>query len=195
MKNKNYTIFLIESLLNIFVSIWILISAILDMTIKSQTFKVNIILTIVSSLFLLISIFNLIITLRKKIISTLLTNVFSIVLSILIVVSLVLKLININLIFLILFFADVLVSIIFHILTLSDDAFSTNKYPHLKRNRVKSPTCTIQISTEYLVKESYTPEEAERTIKQLYSLHENDGFSMKDYEMIKEKILKNTKND
>lgn len=67
------------------------------------------------------------------------------------------------------------------------------KYPHLKRNKRRSPTCTIQISTEYLVKDSYTPEEAEKTINQLYSLHENEGFSMKDYETIKEKIIKNIK--
>ena len=54
------------------------------------------------------------------------------------------------------------------------------KFKHLRRNEKKAPTCTIQISTEYLVKDSYTPEEAKKTIEQLYSLHENDGFSMED---------------
>lgn len=67
------------------------------------------------------------------------------------------------------------------------------KLTHLRRSKRKAPTCTIQISTEYLVKESYTKEEAEKTIAQLYSLHENDGFSMEDFEKIKAKILKNTK--
>ena len=63
------------------------------------------------------------------------------------------------------------------------------KFKHLRRNEKKAPTCTIQISTEYLVKDSYTPEEAKKTIEQLYSLHENDGFSMEDYERIKAKII------
>ena len=59
------------------------------------------------------------------------------------------------------------------------------KIKHINRNETKTPTCTIQISTEYLVKESYTPEEAEKTIAQLYSLHENEGFSLEDFEKIK----------
>lgn len=63
------------------------------------------------------------------------------------------------------------------------------KIRHISRNETKTPTCTVQISTEYLVKESYTQEEAEKTIEQLYSLHENDGFSMEDFEKIKQKIL------
>ena len=66
------------------------------------------------------------------------------------------------------------------------------KIKHISRNDKKTPTCTIQISTEYLVKESYTPEEAEKTIEQLYSLHENEGFSMEDFEKIKQKIINNT---
>ena len=57
-----------------------------------------------------------------------------------------------------------------------------------RKRKTKSPTCTIQISTEYLVKDKYTKEEAEATIKQLYSLHENDGFSLQDFEFIKAKI-------
>lgn len=70
------------------------------------------------------------------------------------------------------------------------------KIKHISRNERKTPTCTIQISTEYLVKESYTPEEAEKTIEQLYSLHENEGFSMDDFEKIKQKIIEHTiKND
>lgn len=66
------------------------------------------------------------------------------------------------------------------------------KIKHISRNDKKTPTCTIQISTEYLVKDSYTPEEAEKTIEQLYSLHENEGFSMEDFEKIKQKIINNT---
>lgn len=69
------------------------------------------------------------------------------------------------------------------------------KIKHINRNETKTPTCTIQISTEYLVKESYTPEEAEETIAQLYSLHENEGFSLEDFEKIKNKIIEHTKND
>ena len=66
------------------------------------------------------------------------------------------------------------------------------KIKHINRNETKTPTCTIQISTEYLVKESYTPEEAEKTIAQLYSLHENEGFSLEDFEKIKNKISTST---
>ena len=40
------------------------------------------------------------------------------------------------------------------------------KLRHIRRNEIKAPTCTIQISTEYLVKDSYTKEEAEKTIAQ-----------------------------
>ena len=57
-----------------------------------------------------------------------------------------------------------------------------------RERQTMSPTCTIQISTEYLVKDKYTQEEADKTIKQLYSLHENDGFSLQDFELIKAKI-------
>ena len=63
------------------------------------------------------------------------------------------------------------------------------KIKHINRNETKTPTCTIQISTEYLVKES------EKTIAQLYSLHENEGFSLEDFEKIKNKIIEHTKND
>ena len=63
------------------------------------------------------------------------------------------------------------------------------KIRRISRSEKKAPTCTIQISTEYLIKESYTKEEAEKTIKQLYSLHENDGFSLEDFEKIKKNLL------
>ena len=69
------------------------------------------------------------------------------------------------------------------------------KYNHAKRTQRLAPTHTIQISTEFLVKESYTKEEAEKTLQQLYSLHDQKGFSLEDYESIKERILKNTKQD
>lgn len=69
------------------------------------------------------------------------------------------------------------------------------KIRRISRSEKKAPTCTIQISTEYLIKESYTKEEAEKTIKQLYSLHENDGFSLEDFEKIKNKIIEHTIND
>ena len=59
----------------------------------------------------------------------------------------------------------------------------------------KAPTHTIQISTEFLVKESYTPEEAEKTLTQLYSIRDQQGFSLEDYEYIKAKIIKNTRKD
>lgn len=66
------------------------------------------------------------------------------------------------------------------------------KIRHIGRNETKTPTCTIQISTEYLIKEKYTPEEAKQTIEQLYSLRENNGFSMTDFEKIKQKIIEHT---
>ena len=69
------------------------------------------------------------------------------------------------------------------------------KIRHISRNERKTPTCTIQNSTEYLIKDKYTPEEAEKTIEQLYSLHENDGFSMEDFEKIKQKIIEHTVKD
>ena len=69
------------------------------------------------------------------------------------------------------------------------------KIRRISRSEKKAPTCTIQISTEYLIKESYTKEEAEKTIKQLYSLHENDGFSLEDFEKIKSKVIEHTIND
>ena len=69
------------------------------------------------------------------------------------------------------------------------------KIRRISRSEKKAPTCTIQISTEYLIKESYTKEEAEKTIKQLYSLNENDGFSLYDFEKIKSKIIEHTIND
>lgn len=90
--------------------------------------------------------------------------------------------------------AALICAIVLFILFFKTDA---NKISHntIKRKKGTSPTCTIQISTEYMVKESYTKEQAEKTIAQLYSLHQNDGFSLEEYEKIKAKIISRIKDN
>lgn len=193
MKTTKSYIYLIESIIDICISLAAFIYSIISLSAKNDNLVTSIILLVASIIFAGVSTLYLINTLKKKIVSTLLTNILALSMCLITLISFILMVVNFHIIFFIIFILEFILTSIVHFFVMDNDEKIGIKYPHLKRNKRRSPTCTIQISTEYLVKDSYTPEEAEKTINQLYSLHENEGFSMKDYETIKEKIIKNIK--
>lgn len=191
MKNTKSIIYLIESILDISISLALIIYCAIGLARDSGEVGLNISILVTATIFLGLTIAYIIILTKKKIVSSLFANIMSLTMCVMTMVCFLLMIFKFKLILFIIFICEFILTMVAHFLSIRNK--ENSKYPHLKRSRRKSPTCTIQISTEYLVKDSYTPEEAERTINQLYSLHENEGFSMKDYETIKEKIIRNIK--
>lgn len=191
METKKKFIYYIEVILNIIVSLVALIQASIQLS-KQESVTTNIIFICVSALFLIISFLYLWKLIKKEFISPLLLNILTLTMSLIALTCFILMLIDFKLLFFIIFVIEFVLATIVQTFAMNYDDGKI-RYNHVKRASRKSPTCTIQISTEYLVKDSYTPEEAEKTINQLYSIHNNEGFSMEEYEKIKEKIIKNIK--
>ncbi len=188
METKKKLIYYIEVILNIIVSLVALVQASILLS-KQESTTINIIFICISALFLVISFLYLWKLIKKEFISPLLFNILTLVMAFVALTCFILMLVDFKLIFFIIFVVEFIFATILQTFAMNYDDGKI-RYNHVKRASRKSPTCTIQISTEYLVKDSYTPEEAEKTLNQLYSIHNNDGFSMEEYEKIKVKILK-----
>lgn len=194
MQNREKLIYYIETILNIIVAITAIIRPIISLVSNNGNTVLNIVFICVSFLFLLLSIFMMYKLIKKDYISSQLSNIVILAMSILSLVCLVLLIFDFKLIYFIIFSIEFICAIVFKTLALNSNNVRI-RYNHVRKTVRKAPTHTIQISTEFLVKESYTPEEAEKTLAQLYSIRDQQGFSMEDYEYIKSKIIKNIRKD
>lgn len=191
MENKKKLIYFINAVLNLIVSSAAIVLA--ASRIASADSKIGYIVIIcLGSVFALLSAWGAYIVLKKEFLSHIWSDIVSVVLNVLAIGCFVWFVFDFGIASSVIFLVEFIASAVFQIIAMNYDDGRIS-YNHVKRTSRKSPTCTIQISTEYLVKDSYTPEEAEKTLEQLYSIHNNDGFSMEDYEKIKMKILNNTK--
>lgn len=194
MKNRENLIYYIETGLNIIVAITAIIRSCMSLASNSGNTVLNIVFICVSSLFLLLSGFMMFKLIKKEYISSQLSNIVILAMSVVALVCLILLIFDFKTIYFILFGIEFVCAVVFKILTLNQNNIRL-RYNHVRKSVRKAPTHTIQISTEFLVKESYTPEEAEKTLTQLYSIRDQQGFSLEDYEYIKAKIIKNTRKD
>ena len=194
MKNRENLIYYIETGLNIIVAITAIIRSCMSLASNSGNTVLSIVFICVSSLFLLLSGFMMFKLIKKEYISSQLSNIVILAMSVVALVCLILLIFDFKTIFFILFGIEFVCAVVFKILTLNQNNIRL-RYNHVRKSVRKAPTHTIQISTEFLVKESYTPEEAEKTLTQLYSIRDQQGFSLEDYEYIKAKIIKNTRKD
>ena len=194
MKNRENLIYYIETGLNIIVAITAIIRSCMSLASNSGNTVLNIVFICVSSLFLLLSGFMIFKLIKKEYISSQLSNIIILAMSVVALVCLLLLIFDFKTIYFILFGIEFVCAVVFKILTLNQNNIRL-RYNHVRKSVRKAPTHTIQISTEFLVKESYTPEEAEKTLTQLYSIRDQQGFSLEDYEYIKAKIIKNTRKD
>ena len=161
---------------------------------NSGNTALNIVFICVASLFLLLSGYMMFKLIKKDYISSQLSNIVILAMSVVALVCLILLIFDFKTIYFVLFAIEFICAVIFKILALNQNNIRL-RYNHVRKSVRKAPTHTIQISTEFLVKESYTPEEAEKTLTQLYSIRDQQGFSLEDYEYIKAKIIKNTRKD
>lgn len=194
MKNRENLIYYIETGLNIIVAITAIIRSCMSLASNSGNTILNIVFICVSSLFLLLSGFMMFKLIKKEYISSQLSNIVILAMSVVALVCLILLIFDFKTIYFILFGIEFVCAVVFKIITLNQNNIRL-RYNHVRKSVRKAPTHTIQISTEFLVKESYTPEEAEKTLTQLYSIRDQQGFSLEDYEYIKAKIIKNTRKD
>ena len=194
MKNRENLIYYIETGLNIIVAITAIIRSCMSLSSNSGNTVLSIVFICVSSLFLLLSGFMMFKLIKKEYISSQLSNIVILAMSVVALVCLILLIFDFKTIYFILFGIEFVCAVVFKILTLNQNNIRL-RYNHVRKSVRKAPTHTIQISTEFLVKESYTPEEAEKTLTQLYSIRDQQGFSLEDYEYIKAKIIKNTRKD
>lgn len=194
MKNKENLIYYIETILNIAVAITAIVRPCMSLASNSGNTILNIVFICVASLFLLLSGFMTFKLIKKDFISSHLSNVVILAMSVVALNCLILLIFDFKLIYLILFTVEFVCAVVFKLFAVNQNNIHL-RYNHVRRNVRKAPTHTIQISTEFLVKESYTPEEAEKTLNQLYSIRDQQGFSLEDYEYIKAKIIKNTRKD
>ena len=154
----------------------------------------NIVFVCVASAFLLLSGFMMFKLLKKDYISSQLSNAVILAMSVVALVCLILLIFDFKTIYFVLFSLEFICAVVFKLFAVNQNNIRI-RYNHVRKSVRKAPTHTIQISTEFLVKESYTPEEAEKTLDQLYSIRDQQGFSLEDYEYIKAKIIKNTRKD
>ena len=194
MKNRENLIYYIETGLNLIVAITAIIRSCMSLASNSGNTILNIVFICVSSLFLLLSGFMMFKLIKKEYISSQLSNIVILAMSVVALVCLILLIFDFKTIYFILFGIEFICAVVFKIITLNQNNIRL-RYNHVRKSVRKAPTHTIQISTEFLVKESYTPEEAEKTLTQLYSIRDQQGFSLEDYEYIKAKIIKNTRKD
>ena len=194
MKNKENLIYYIETILNIVVAIIAIIRPCMSLASNSGNSVLNIVFICVASLFLVLSGFMLFKLIKKDYISSQLSNIVILAMSVVALVCLILLIFDFKPIYFILFAIEFICAVVFKLLAVNPNNIRL-RYNHVRRSARKAPTHTTQISTEFLVKESYTPEEAEKTLTQLYSIRDQQGFSLEDYEYIKAKIIKNTRKD
>ena len=194
METNNKLIFYTSTCLNASLSIALVMDAIFSMINNPDSIILPIILIVVGALFLISSVLFFINAIIKESFELNYPRIALLCTSAVSLICFILFFLNLNIVFYIVFGIEFVVSTIFLVLALSH-SHGKLKYNHARRNQRLAPTHTIQISTDFLIKDSYTKEEAEKTLQQLYSIHDQKGFSLEDYENIKEKILNNTKQD
>ena len=194
MKNRENLIYYIETILNIVVAIIAIIRPCMSLASNSGNTVLNIVFVCVASAFLLLSGFMMFKLLKKDYISSQLSNAVILAMSVVALVCLILLIFDFKTIYFVLFSLEFICAVVFKLFAVNQNNIRI-RYNHVRKSVRKAPTHTIQISTEFLVKESYTPEEAEKTLDQLYSIRDQQGFSLEDYEYIKAKIIKNTRKD
>ena len=158
MKNRENLIYYIETGLNIIVAITAIIRSCMSLASNSGNAVLSIVFICVSSLFLLLSGFMMFKLIKKEYISSQLSNIVILAMSVVALVCLILLIFDFKTIYFILFGIEFVCAVVFKILTLNQNNIRL-RYNHVRKSVRKAPTHTIQISTEFLVKESYTPEE------------------------------------
>ena len=194
MKNIDKLIYLIESALNIIAPIIAIIFSVIALTNTQDGVVLNIVFLVLSTLILAASTFLLIKIIKRDNYTHTLANYIVLAMSVMALGCSLWMALDFNVVAVITFIVEAIISSVFKFISVNHNP-NAIKYNHVRRNQKLATSHTIQISTEYLVKDSYTPEEAERTLNQLLSIRDQQGFSMEDYELIKAKILKNIKKD